>query len=824
MNAHEDGERPYKVAEKVSTPTLKAADLGENSDAATINSAPSDGAELLGDSEYDADLLNSKSIDAAMLALDAQKAAAKADLNGSNLGADAETVSLATTEEAVRKAQYSTEKLLKELPRLWLVLALIILLAYLPSLVMILGYVYWVFCTCKTSIICRKLFKDNAINPWIPSVAAFLPAIMLFAGSATASALGISDYSYAHAQMTMAYTIAGCFITYCIHWFWMFKSTCDLTRTEKGAKSSENISFKPAWLNASVHCLSFPAVMGFGVVCAVSLAYILGADRLEAFTEYFNAPLRIGISMSILASQFAGFFLLNRKIKAVARKEASAISAGRAAKITKPPISDDDYIVPYHPFEELERWFKQRTSQRSHKKLFYVLGVFLVFIAVGAPQWALNQLAYVAAGSAAGVGAAGAASLANANLFIVNAVQFAIWVCLLLGVGIYTSKPSHIGLSKKGVRFLWRHFLLNKDGAYLDWKFMERISLIMPPGKTAPTDQHIIFEGRAGQGKMDVRVGSIMETDQRARVLKAIEKFAPEVHRDAMVLQALEPPADHSYTELWLQALSAPPKRERFKPLTEGSKLHEERFIIKRQLGVGGQGTAYLATDSETGEDIVLKEFILPVYVDVSVRRQSLERFENEARILKQLDHPQIVKLGDFFVEDHRSYLVLEHIDGQSLKEIVDKEGALPEERVRALGKQMCDILEYLHGLEPAVVHRDFTPDNLILRKDGTLKLVDFNVAQQTESTATGTVVGKHAYLPPEQFRGTPGTRSDIYAMGATLHFLLTGKDPEPISVSHPKRINPEVSDQMNVLVEVATAITEEARYSNALEVKQALE
>ncbi len=121
---------------------------------------------------------------------------------------------------------------------------------------------------------------------------------------------------------------------------------------------------------------------------------------------------------------------------------------------------------------------------------------------------------------------------------------------------------------------------------------------------------------------------------------------------------------------------------------------------------------------------------------------------------MTRLDHPQVVKLEDFFVEDHRAYLVLEHIDGENLREIVLRDGPMSEERIKKLGEQMCSILTYLHKLSPPLVHRDFTPDNLILHKDGTLKLIDFNDAQQVEYATTGTVVGKQAYLPPEQFRG----------------------------------------------------------------------
>jgi serine/threonine-protein kinase len=251
--------------------------------------------------------------------------------------------------------------------------------------------------------------------------------------------------------------------------------------------------------------------------------------------------------------------------------------------------------------------------------------------------------------------------------------------------------------------------------------------------------------------------------------------------------------------------------------------LQNGRYQVLGQLGVGGQGTAYLAHDREVQHDVVLKEFILPVYVDTNVLRQSLERMQNEAAMLRKLNNPRIVRLKNFFVEDHRGYLVLERIDGDSLEQVVARDGPMSEDAVRRLAAQMCEILSYLHSLQPPVIHRDFTPDNLILSKDGTLKLVDFNVAQQTESTATGTVVGKHAYLPPEQFRGRPTTQSDIYAMGATVYFLLTGQAPEPIKVSHPKMSREEVSEEIDAVVARATAFDTAKRYQSIAQLQSDL-
>ncbi len=225
--------------------------------------------------------------------------------------------------------------------------------------------------------------------------------------------------------------------------------------------------------------------------------------------------------------------------------------------------------------------------------------------------------------------------------------------------------------------------------------------------------------------------------------------------------------------------------------------------------------------ESATSErQVVLKEFILPVYVDKNARRQALERFEHEASMLQRLDHPQVVKLMDFFIEDHRGYLVLEHIDGVSLHSLVATGGPLSDVRVRKLALQMCSILEYLHSLSPPVVHRDFTPDNLILSNSGTLKLIDFNVAQQRESTTTGTVVGKHAYLPPEQFRGKPTPQSDIYAFGATLFYLLTGQDPEPLTPSHPLLLQENTDPALDKLIGCCTDLDAARRPANTADIR----
>ncbi len=217
----------------------------------------------------------------------------------------------------------------------------------------------------------------------------------------------------------------------------------------------------------------------------------------------------------------------------------------------------------------------------------------------------------------------------------------------------------------------------------------------------------------------------------------------------------------------------------------------------------------------------MLKETIVPAYADRALREQALKGFEKEAKILETLDFDGIVKLKDYFFEDHRGYIGLEHIEGQNLRQLIDAQGAVSEETARQLAIQMCQILAYLH--ERSIIHRDFTPDNLILTGDNTLKLIDFNVAQIQQVGTTGTIAGKHSYLPPEQFRGKATCQSDIYAMGATLQFLVTGKDPEAISQSSPQEAGVETSNQFDQMVRSCTALDLKKRSSTLTEILTSL-
>jgi hypothetical protein len=383
------------------------------------------------------------------------------------------------------------------------------------------------------------------------------------------------------------------------------------------------------------------------------------------------------------------------------------------------------------------------------------------------------------------------------------------------------SRPTHICVSREGLSYCWR-YTFAAYGPTLKWRDITMISVLQPQNTSRVQSRLLRF--RSPQRAIDLRVDEVTEPSLLPVLFKAIEENAPTAPRDPELQSMLGADCSHeSYTELWLKALTAPPQRNRLAPLTEGTSLQGGEYRILQRIGSGGQGVAYTAIRRSQGDTVVLKEYVLPVGVSYGSKVESLEKFQREAQILGQIEHQQIVTLLDFFFEDHRGYIVLDFVQGKSLQSLVFESGPLAEDKVIDLALQMSDILSYLHFREPAVVHRDFTPDNLMLSSNGVLKLIDFNVAQQKRTTATATVVGKHAYIAPDQFRGQATPQSDIYSLGASLFFLLTGSEPKPITSSHPKQKNDAVSSEMDTIVAACTAIDTNTRYESAARLSEAL-
>src|ERR1022692_3872179 len=222
--------------------------------------------------------------------------------------------------------------------------------------------------------------------------------------------------------------------------------------------------------------------------------------------------------------------------------------------------------------------------------------------------------------------------------------------------------------------------------------------------------------------------------------------------------------------------------------LASGTKLGP--YEIVSPLGAGGMGEVYLASDTRLNRSVAVK--ILPSHL--SKDPEAKQRFDREARTISSLNHPNICTLHDVGHQDGIDYLVMEHLEGQTLAERLSK-GPLPIEQVLKYGAEICDGLERAH--RSGVVHRDLKPGNIMLTKTGA-KLMDFGLAKASVAspaatsgltatlttppgshplTAQGMVVGTFQYMSPEQVEGKEAdTRSDIFALGAVLYEMATGK------------------------------------------------
>ena len=269
-----------------------------------------------------------------------------------------------------------------------------------------------------------------------------------------------------------------------------------------------------------------------------------------------------------------------------------------------------------------------------------------------------------------------------------------------------------------------------------------------------------------------------------------------------------------SLTAMWEDELRSQFTATNFVPLAPSKVLQKGKFRIMAQIAAGGLSAIYLAKTIDN-KQVVLKEMVVPETADLATVEKAKQMFDREGNFLIKLQHPRIAKIYDHFVENSRDYLVLEYIPGQSLRQYIALEGVRNEDTVLEWANVITGILEYLHKQNPPILHRDVSPDNIVLSDDGKLYIIDFGAANEFIGTATGTLIGKQAYMAPEQFRGKATPASDMYSLGATLYFLLTGHDPEALTVAHPRIARPEVSVQVDEFVAALTQDAEAERLNS---------
>lgn len=259
----------------------------------------------------------------------------------------------------------------------------------------------------------------------------------------------------------------------------------------------------------------------------------------------------------------------------------------------------------------------------------------------------------------------------------------------------------------------------------------------------------------------------------------------------------------------------------------------QDRYEILNVLGHGGMSTVYRARDRRFAnvDRLVAVKEMFNVTQDAAARRMRLATFEREANLLATLQHPAIPKIYDYFTHEGRIYLILELIAGHNLETVLEQRGnQIAEKEVADWGIQVCELLTYLHGHQPdPIIFRDLKPSNIMLRDDGRhIVMVDFGIARTFQTNQRGTMIGTEGYAPPEQYRGLATPTSDIYALGATLHHLVTGSDPRletPFTFHQrpPRQLNPLVSERFEEVILKAVAYNASHRYASAEEMRLAL-
>lgn len=258
----------------------------------------------------------------------------------------------------------------------------------------------------------------------------------------------------------------------------------------------------------------------------------------------------------------------------------------------------------------------------------------------------------------------------------------------------------------------------------------------------------------------------------------------------------------------------------------------QSRYRILGIIGLGGMGAVYQARDlnfPNVTRLCAVKEMI-NLAQDPQLREQTIRNFEREAEILATLSHPAIPQIYDFFSFGDRAYLVMEYIQGRDLEAILNStDKFLPVEQVLEWGIEVCDVLHYLHTHEPPVVFRDMKPSNIMIDHHKHIRLIDFGIAKQFTIGQPGTMIGTEGYSPPEQYRGISSPSGDLYALGATLHHLLTRRDPRlepPFSFDQRpiQQFNPNVPEGLITVVTRALGYDHNQRYASAEAMKQSLE
>lgn len=253
----------------------------------------------------------------------------------------------------------------------------------------------------------------------------------------------------------------------------------------------------------------------------------------------------------------------------------------------------------------------------------------------------------------------------------------------------------------------------------------------------------------------------------------------------------------------------------------------DDKYEILKLVGRGGMSKVYLAMDKRLNKQWAVKE--IEKRAKDGNNEVVIQSAIAEANLIKQLDHPAIVRIVDIIDNGNVIYIIEDYIEGETLSTILEENGPQPQEAVIDWAKQICEALEYLHTRKPPIIYRDMKPGNVMLKPDGNIKVIDFGIAREykDKSLADTVSLGTKGYAAPEQFGGQGQTdaRTDIYCLGVTLYHLLTGQNPcEPPYEIYPIRHwNPQLSAGLEAIIQKCTQLNPDDRYQSCTELLYAL-
>ncbi|MGE4146289.1 MAG: protein kinase, partial [Planctomycetota bacterium] len=348
-------------------------------------------------------------------------------------------------------------------------------------------------------------------------------------------------------------------------------------------------------------------------------------------------------------------------------------------------------------------------------------------------------------------------------------------------------------------------------------------------------------------GKRPFTGKSVMEIMQKHIDEQPISprEYNPElsvaVAKVILHMMAKKPEERYQHAEEIVDALDKFLKEEGTEHLVQVQKALGARYRLIKKLGQGGMGAVYSAKAEEPVEGIKPGETVAVKVLTQDVSQEDVERFRLEAELALAVDHPGIIKVIEFKISKEINYIVMEYVEGESVRDMLNH-GAMAEPEVLRVLKASCMALGAAH--DKGIVHRDIKPDNLMIAKDGRIKIADFGVAKQqdghSELTQAGFLVGTPHYMSPEQCSGESGVevtvRADIYSLGATAYYMATGQKPfegdtQPtILLQHmktpakpPKEVKEDLSEGLSNVILNMMAKRPEYRYASLSDVLEEL-